>query len=58
MSIPETDPISLTKTEGTEDQGLIKTHRNTLGLVTKVELIQKNGRQYSQVEYFTMVLAV
>ncbi|OPB43307.1 hypothetical protein A0O28_0104980 [Trichoderma guizhouense] len=54
VSISETDPISLTKTEGTEGQGLIKTHRNTLGLITKVELIQKNGRQCSQVEYFTM----
>ncbi|KAL6810106.1 hypothetical protein V8C40DRAFT_284583 [Trichoderma camerunense] len=52
VSISETDPISLTKTEGTEGQGLIKTHRNTLGLVTKVGLIQKNGQQYSQVEYF------
>ncbi|KAK0761457.1 hypothetical protein N5P37_006409 [Trichoderma harzianum] len=43
VSIPETDPISLTKTEGTEGQGLIKTHRNTLGLVTKPSRILYDG---------------
>ncbi|KAL9477371.1 hypothetical protein ACSS6W_007212 [Trichoderma asperelloides] len=52
LTISETDPISLTKTEGIKGQGRTKTHLNVLGLVTKIELIQKNGQQYSQVEYF------
>ncbi|KAL7911629.1 hypothetical protein GGI35DRAFT_468131 [Trichoderma velutinum] len=52
VTISETDPVALTTTEGIEGQGLTKTHRNTLGLIIKVEMIQRDGQQYSQVEYF------
>ncbi|GLA52288.1 hypothetical protein AnigIFM63604_009137 [Aspergillus niger] len=50
-TISETDPISLSQTEGIEGEGQTVTQLNLSGVPTQIRLLGKDGTEYSKLTY-------